>query len=145
MLLSDQLKADITAALKSGDKERAGILRFLNAQLQTKSIENRGQGKSETLSDEEVVGVFRKEVKKRRESAEMFRKGGRADLAENEEKESATIEAYLPAAASEDDIRAAVAAVRASGATEFPAIIRAVKEKLPNADGAVVARIIKEG
>ena len=143
MALLERIKSDITAALKSHDAERAGTLRFLNAQFQNRAIEKRGQGKGDELTDEEVTEVMRKEVKRRKEAIELFKQGGRADLVEKEGKEVAMIEAYLPAAPTESDIEAAVQQLRQEGLSGFPVLMKEAMKRLKGADGALVSKVVK--
>ena len=139
------LQGHVKDALKSGDAARAGVLRMMVSEIKNKEIEKRTAGGDSVLSDEEIMDVLRKEVKKRRESADLFRQGNRADLAEGEEKEIALIEGYLPAAPTEDDIRKVVSELRAQGIDQFPALMKEAMPRLKGADGAVVSRIVKEG
>jgi hypothetical protein len=144
MALLEQLKDDIKSALKSGDKERAEILRFLNAQIQNRVIEKRGQGGGETLTEDEIMEVFRKEVKKRKDAIDLFGKGGRADLAEKEEKEVVVIQEYLPAAPKEEDIRIVVQQLRQEGLSGFPVLMKEAMQRLKGADGSLVSKVVKE-
>lgn len=143
MALLEQLKEDIKTALKSGDRDRADILRLLNAQIQNRSIEKRGQGEGEVLTEEEVLEVFRKEVKKRKDAIELFGKGGRADLAEKEEKEVAVIQEYLPAAPTEEDVQVVVQQLRQEGLSGFPVLMKEAMKRLKGADGTLVSKVVK--
>ena len=100
------------------------------------------------MSDTEVEKVIAREVKKRKESAALYRANGRAELAEPEEQEAAILQEYLPEQLSEDEIRVMVEAVVADlGATmqQMGQVIGAVKAKAGNAaDSALVAKITKE-
>src|SRR3989344_2607376 len=78
MMLSERIAEEVKAAQKSGNGERLGVLRFISAQLQNRAIEKRGTGQSPQLTDADVRESLQKEAKKRREAAELFRKGGRA-------------------------------------------------------------------
>jgi len=103
----DQVRTDMTAAMKAGEKERVGALRLVLSELQ-KAAKEGGE-------DEQVV--LRRERKRRQEAAEAFRKGGREDLATGEEAEAQLIGAYLPPELSDQELQAIVAqAVRDSGA-----------------------------
>src|SRR5687768_2921305 len=105
-MLLDTIQSHVKDALKAHDAERAGVLRMLVSQIKNKEIEKRSSTSAEAsadtgkaaLTDDEIIDVLRKEAKKRRESADLFRQGNRPDLAENEEKEITVIEGYLPAA-----------------------------------------------
>ncbi len=145
MTLLEKITSDIKEALKAHDSERANTLRFLIAQTQNREIEKRSKGDANPLTDDEVIDVLRKEVKKRREAADLFRQGGNLDAAEKEEKELAIIQGYLPAAPSEDDIRKVIGELKAAGTTEFPALMKEAMARLKGAEGAQVVKIIKEG
>ena len=144
------LKACITdemkAALLGRHRFRGDVLRNLKAAILNEEV---ALGKrDEGLSDTEVEKVIAREVKKRKESAELYRANGRAELAEPEEKEAAILQEFLPKQLSEDEIRAMVeAAVADLGATmqQMGQVIGAVKAKAGNAaDGALIAKITKE-
>ena len=110
--------ADATKdAMKAQDKARLGTLRMMSAAIKNADIEARGQGK-DTATDDALLSLLRKLVKQREESAELYDKGGRAELAAQERAEIEVIRSFLPAEMSEADVRAAIAAaIAASGAT----------------------------
>lgn len=113
MSLEQSLTADIVTAMKAKDATRLTALRMLKTALTNKSIE-----KGRALEGAEELQVVSMLVKQRRDSIEQFTKGGRVDLADKEQAEIAILDAYLPAAASEDEMLAAVkAAVAETGAT----------------------------
>src|SRR3989442_2799611 len=108
MTVTDRVKADLTTAMKAGEKHRVGTLRLVLSELQMDAKEGRG----------DEVAVLRRERKRRHESARAFRDGGRADLADAEEGEAAIIETYLPAELSDDELGRIVAdAVARTGAS----------------------------
>jgi hypothetical protein len=123
------IQRDLTEALKAREELRLSTLRMVKSALKNKEIE-----KMKPLEDAEALAVLRTLVKQRRESVEQFTRGGRADLADKETKEIAIIEAYLPAAASDEDIAAAIeAAIAETGATsakQMGAVIKAAKARL---------------
>lgn len=141
MALLADIQNHVKEALKAGDSERAGTLRFVIAQVNNRQIE---KGRENILTDDEVMDVLRREVKKRREAADIYRKSGHEEEAKKEEKEILIIEGYLPAAPSEEAIRKVIAEIKASGVTDFGAIMKASRDKLKGADGALVAKIAKE-
>jgi uncharacterized protein YqeY len=113
MSLEQTLGTDIVTAMKAKDATRLTALRMLKSALTNKSIE-----KGRALEAAEELQVVSMLVKQRRDSIEQFTKGGRADLADKEQAEIAVLDAYLPAAASDEEISAAVkAAVAETGAT----------------------------
>ena len=147
MASKSQIEGDLKAALLSGDRERADVLRSLKAVILNEEV---AQGKrDEGLDDETVEKLIAKEVKKRLDSVTQYTDAGRPELAEAEKAEAAILETYLPEQLSEADIKKAVddtvAAMNASGPQMMGQVIGAVKGKLGNsADGATVARLVKE-
>ena len=123
MTLTDRLTADIVAAMKARDTARLTPLRMLKTALTNKSIE---KGRAlDAAEDLQVVGTL---VKQRRDSIEQFTSGGREDLAQKERAEIAVLDAYLPPAATEDDIAKAVdTAIAETGAASARDIGRVMK------------------
>ncbi len=140
MSLVEQVDKDLVAAMKSKEELRLSVLRMTKAALKNKQVE---LGKA--LGDAEATAVLRTLVKQRRESVEQFRKGNRNDLADKEEAEIKIVESYLPAAASDEEIDAAVgAAITETGATnakDLGKVMKAAMAKLAgkNADGKRVS------
>ena len=147
MALKAQFDIDIKAALLSGDRFTASVLRDFKAAVLNEEVAQKKR--EEGLSDEAVEKVLAREVKKRAESAAIYDGADRAELAQQERAESKVLEAYLPEQTSEADIKIAVdEAIVATGATN-PAmmgqVIGAVKSQLGNsADGGTIARLVKE-
>lgn len=113
MSLEQTLGVDIVTAMKAKDATRLTALRMLKSALTNKSIE-----KGRALEAAEELQVVSMLVKQRRDSIEQFTRGGRADLADKEQAEIAVLDAYLPAAATDEEIGAAVkVAVAETGAT----------------------------
>ncbi len=109
-MIRDDIKAALITAMKSGDKARTGTIRLIQAAIKNRDIELRtGSGGQD--DDALVTEVMQKMIKQRRESVELYRKGGREELAAIEEAEIAVIERFLPTQMSEDEAKAAVAAV----------------------------------
>src|SRR3989344_3364275 len=123
MRLVERLAADITSSLKDGKKERLETLRFVSAQLKNREIEKHGTGQGSSLTDEEVLSVFDKEAKKRREAIELYRKGNREDLAKSEASELKIIEEYLPPPFSEAELSAIIEEEISRGVSDFGALI----------------------
>src|SRR5687768_18387762 len=109
-----RLQADLNAARKSQDKAGTLLLSTVLSEIKNKKIELRRDP-----VDADVIDVLRKSIKRRRESIEMYSKGGRQDLADKEQSEAAALEKYLPAQVSEDELRAAVKAAIAGGANQI--------------------------
>ena len=145
------LKARITdemkAALLGGNRFRGDVLRNVKAAILNEEV---SLGKrDEGLSDAEVEKVLAREVKKRVESAELYRSNGRAELAEPEEQEAEILREFLPEQLSEAEIVAIVEDVVASmddvSMQKMGQVIGAVKQEVGNAaDGALIAKIVKE-
>ena len=144
MSMNDQVGADITAAMKARDASRLSALRMLKAAVMNKSVE-----KGRDLDDAEVLQVVASLVKQRRDSIEQFTNAGRTDLVEKETGELKVLQAYLPAAATPEEINAAVAeAIAETGASspkDMGKVMKAVMPKLAgkNADGKAVNEAVR--
>ena len=132
-MIRDDIKDALVAAMKSGDKDSVGTLRLAQAAIKNRDIELR-TASSKPDDDALVTEVLQKMIKQRRESADLFRKGGRDDRAEAEEAEIAVITRFLPAQLSDDEAKAAIDAIIAeTGATsmkDMGQVMAAVKAKL---------------
>lgn len=118
-MIRDSIKAAQVAAMKSGDKARLAAVRLILAKLKDKDIELRTAA---ALPDDDVLvtDVLQKMVKQRRESIAMYEQGGRPELAAAEAAEVAVIEDFLPAQLGEDEVKAAIEAIKAEvGATSI--------------------------
>ncbi len=149
MGLKEKINEDLKGAMKSRDEFTIGTLRFLLSSVQSKEIENRGKGLGETLTEEEVAEVLKKEAKKRRESFEVYTRGGRNDLADKEKQELNLITSYLPPEMSDGDLEKivdeAIAAVRPAGPQDFGKVMgEAMKRAKGTADASRVSRMIKQ-
>ena len=102
-MLRQKLQEDQIAALKSGDKDRLSVLRFIIAQVQNKEIEKKGE-----LTDEETVAVLKKVARELKESIEAFEKGGRPELVENNKKQLGIVSSYLPAEMPDEKLNAEI-------------------------------------
>lgn len=148
MSIKESILNDLKEAMKSRDADRLRVLRSLKAKLLEKEISERTGGDA-VLTDEQSVEVLMKAAKQRKESIEQFRKGGREELAENEEQELEVIESYLPKMMDDDEIRAEVRAAMektgASGMADMGKVMGMLMGKLKGkADGSAVSRIVKE-
>ena len=144
MSMNDQVGADIAAAMKARDASRLSALRMLKAAVMNKSVE-----KGRDLDDAEVLQVVASLVKQRRDSIEQFTNAGRTDLVAKESAELKVLQAYLPAAATPEEINAAVAeAIAETGASspkDMGKVMKAVMPKLAgkNADGKAVNEAVR--
>jgi uncharacterized protein len=131
-LLRDEINNSLKEAMKAKDERRVSTLRLVNSTLKNADIEARGQRK-DPLGDDGVLGVLQKMIKQRNESAELYDKGGRAELAQQEREEIAIISAYLPKQMSEDEVKAAIAEeirnTGAAGVKDMGKVIGALKGK----------------
>ena len=142
--IGDRLSAGIREAMKSGDKTRLGTLRMLATSVRNREIEL-----GHDLGEEELLEVVGREVKRRREAAEAFEGGGRAELAERERAEAEILGEFLPEQLTEDELRAvveeAVTATGAEGAKEIGKVMAYVMARHKGrADGGTVSRLAKE-
>lgn len=148
MALQDQIPNDLKAAFKGGDRFVSDVLKMLKAAILNQEI---ASGKRETgLSDEELEVLIQREVKKRREAAEIYQQSGRADLAAAEMAEAEVLQRYLPKQLTEEEIKNLIKQVLAEAKLEPIAknrgmIIGAVKKQAGStADGAIIARLVAE-
>jgi hypothetical protein len=139
MTLHERIIADAADAAKRGESVRRDALRFLLASLHNREIEKRGKGDDAALTDDDVVTVVEREVKKRREAIEFFERGDRPAQAEKEKEELVVLESYLPAALPEAELdRLVDAALRETGATTSKDVGRVVGVVMKAARGARV-------
>lgn len=118
-MLRDDINNALKEAMKARNERHVSTLRLMNAAIKDKDIEARGNGKG-PLTDEELLSVFQKMVKQRQESADLYEKGGRPELAKQEQEEIAIITSYLPKQMSEDETKAAIAeAINETGAVSM--------------------------
>jgi uncharacterized protein YqeY len=135
-----RLQSDLTAARKAQDKAQVLLLGTIIADVRNREIELKRDA-----TDDDVVDVLRRGIKKRRESIEMYDKGGRADLAKVERAEVEALGAYLPASVSDEEIRKAVVAAIDAGATNVGAVMgRVMGQFKGRADGAAINAIVRE-
>jgi uncharacterized protein YqeY len=129
MPLVDQVQTEMVAAMKARDEARLSALRMIKAALMKAKVDS-----PKPLDDAAEMAVLKSLIKQRQDAAEMFRKAGRTDQAEKEESEKAIIESYLPAAATEAEIEAAIAAAMAeTGVTslkQMGVVMKATQAKL---------------
>ncbi len=138
------IQSDLKHALKSGDKLRVSTLRLL-----LNALENERIRAGEAVDEAAFHGLVQKAIKQRKESAEQYRKGDRPELAEKEESEAEILAGYLPPAAGEEEIRAAVSDFAAAQGLSGPAAIGPImKEMLARfsgrADGSTINKIARE-
>jgi uncharacterized protein len=129
--MRERLNSELKTAMKAGEKRRVDTIRMVNAALKDKDIEARGQGK--TVSEEEILSLLQKLIKSRQESAEIYEKAGRAELAAQEREEIAIIQSFLPQPLSAAEVEAAIgAAIAETGAAslkDMGKVVGALKAK----------------
>lgn len=138
--LQSRLSSELTAARKGQDKPATLLLGSTLAEIRNRSIELKRD-----LTDEDVIDVIRRGIKKRRESIEIYEKAGRTELAATERAEVALLEKYLPAQVDPAEIRAAVRAAIAGGANNVGAVMGKVMPQFKGrADGSAINAIARE-
>jgi len=145
MSLKQRIDEDLKRAMKARAAAAVSAARLLKAAILEREIATQNQA----LPDEDVVKIVEKQVKQRRESADIFRKNGRDDLADREEKELAVLSGYLPARLSDAELdRLVDEAIAEVGATSMKQMGLAVKAALARAqgraDGKAVSELVKK-
>ena len=161
MALKEKINQDFKDAFKAKEELKVSVLRMLSSSFKNKEMEKRtklvkvGQQdetilvKDSQLLDEEALSVIGTEVKRRKDSIQQFKDGGRPELAAQEEKELAILAAYLPKQMGEDEVRKIVVdSIKESGAADAQDLGKVMKVLMPKvkgrADGGIVNRIVKE-
>jgi uncharacterized protein YqeY len=144
MTLSEQINLDLKAAMKSGDKTRLETLRLLRAHF----IELSKRGEGQTITPDEELSVLTAAIKKRKEAIEIYEKGGRQDLVQQERSELDIISSYLPKQLSQDEAAQFIdRIIRETGAAspkDFGKVMPlAMKELKGKIDGKVVQELVK--
>jgi uncharacterized protein YqeY len=139
MTVTEQVRADMTAAMKAGERDRVGALRLVLSELQ----------RAEKDGGADELAVLRRERKRRIEAATQFREGGRPELADQEAAEAKLIEAYLPAELEDSEldtlVAAAIAETGASGPRDMGAVMKVVMTKAGGrADGKRTSARVRE-
>jgi len=135
-----RLQHDLNTARKAQDKGRVTLLGTIISEIKNREIELKRD-----LTDDDVIDVIRRGVKKRRESIEMYDKGARADLAATERNEVEALGTYLPASVSDDEIRTAVRVAIDGGATNVGAVMGKVMSQFKGrAEGGTINAIVRE-
>lgn len=149
MSLKDRLSEDLKSAMRAASSDpdqriRVSTIRFLNAEIKNAEITKKSQ-----LTDEEIVEIIQRQIKRRRESVEQYRKGNREDLAEKEESEAKILAGYLPKQLTDDEIRElAKRAIKDTGAASIKEMGKVMSKLMPEirgrADGKRVNEIVSE-
>jgi uncharacterized protein len=135
-----RLQGDLNSTRKSQDKAGVLLLGTVLSEVKNKKIELKRDP-----TDADVIDVLRKSIKRRRESVEMYTKGNRQGLADKESSEATALEKYLPAQVSDEELRAAVRAAIAGGATQIGAVMGKVLPQFKGrAEGGTINAIARE-
>jgi uncharacterized protein YqeY len=141
----EKIQSQLADAMRSKDSLRLSVLRMMKSAIHLRAVE-----KMKPLEESEIAAVLNTLVKQRKDSAEQFRSGGREEMARKEEAEILVIEEFLPAAASDDEIRLAVTeAINETGAAsikDMGKVMKATMARLAGktVDGAGVSQLVKE-
>ncbi len=150
MSIADQVNQDTVAAMKAREADKLSVLRMVKTAIKNKEIEKR-----EPLTDTETLQILTTLIKQRRESIDQFTRGNRPELAAKEAAEIPIIEAYMPKAVGEEELRAIVGAAIAElsinggrpGVKEMGTVMKAVQAKLAasgvRAEGRQVSELVK--
>jgi len=139
-MLAERIRDDLNAARRGRDKLRTTVLTTMLSEIRNREIEVQHE-----LTDDEVVEVVNRQIKRRREAAEQMRAGAREELAEKEEQEAELLKTYLPQQLSEEEARAIVRDAVAAGAKDVGSVMKAVMPKLKGRfDGKETNRLVRE-
>jgi uncharacterized protein YqeY len=140
MSLKDRIRDDLNAARRERDKNRTTLLTMTISEIKNKEIEVQHE-----LSNQEIVDVVQKAIKRRREASEQMRAGNRLDLAGKEDAEAALLAAYLPPQMTEEEVRALIREAISGGATTMGAVMGKISGRIKGLfDGKEANRIVKE-
>jgi uncharacterized protein YqeY len=138
-MIREEIHQQMIQAMRQKNQAELETLRYLWSEIKNQEIDNHHE-----LSDEEVVQVVKREVKRRREAIEQFRAGGRVDLVSDEQDKLKIIERYLPQQLSRDQIEQIVDEVLQGSQSDFGNVMKQVMEKAQGqADGKLVAEVVR--
>ena len=140
MSIREQILADIKEAMKAKDEFKRDTLRTLNAALKQVEVDQRIE-----MTDEVVLPLLQKEIKKRADSVELYRKGAREDLAKKEQSEIELIKAYLPAQLSDDELKEKIKSIIEKVGKNLGAVMKTAKDEIgASAEAKRISMIAKE-
>ena len=147
--LRERIEDELKLAIRSQDRRRMATLRLIAAAIKDRDIQARGTGRDDTPTEADLQALLMKMIKQRRESAEMYEKGGRPDLAAQEREEIAIIEEFLPRQMTDEEIAAAVdetiAETGAESLKDIGRVMGALKGKYAGRmDMGRASRLVKE-
>jgi uncharacterized protein YqeY len=146
-MLKDKIQEDLKQAMIARDEFKLSTIRMLKSAIQYYEIQKGGAGYE--AADEDVTEVIGREVKKRNEAIELYKQGGRQELADKEQKELEVLKSYLPEQMSEDEIRKLVSeTISSTGASSMQDMGRVMGTLMPKvkgkADAGLVSNIVRE-
>lgn len=146
-MLKQKVQDDLKQAMIAKDEIKLSVIRMLKSAIQYHEIQKGGAGYEAT--DEDVIEVIGREIKKRNEAIEMYRKGGREELAQKEEKELEILKTYLPKQMSEDEVRKlvqeAISSTNASSIQDMGKVMGTLMPKVKGkTDATLVSNIVRE-
>ena len=146
-MLLEKLNEDYKEAVRNKDEIKRNTINLLLSALKYRQIELRASGKD--LTDEEIIGVISKEIKKRKEAIELYEKGNRQDLAEKEKRELEILESYMPKQLSEEELLKIIdETIKSVGASSPSDVGKVMKELMPKvkgkADGSLVKSLVEK-
>jgi hypothetical protein len=140
MGLKEKLERDVVLALKARETEKVGTLRMV-----VSAIKNEAIAKRKELTEEEILTVVAREIKKRKESAEAYKNGGRNDLSEAESAEAGLLQQYLPEPLSESELEQLVRdAIQATGAESIKDMGKVISHVMAKAQGKAEGKVVSE-
>lgn len=142
--MKEKLKSDLKEAQKSRDSLKTDTLRLLFSEIKNKEIDLRRE-----LGDEEIISILTTQIKKRKEAAALYEKGGRKDLHEKEAAEAGFLETYLPEQVGEEELRKRIEEIIAEVGAQSPGDLgKVMKAVIPEfkgkADGSVIKNLVSE-
>ncbi len=146
-MLKDKIQENLADAMRSKDEEKLSVIRMLKSAIQYHEIQKGGAGY--TATDEDVIEVVGREIKKRRESIELYEKGQRQELADKEKRELVILQEYLPEQMSEAELTKLIEeAISETGATTISDMGKVMGALMPKtkgkADGQLVSKLVRE-
>ncbi|NCV72414.1 MAG: GatB/YqeY domain-containing protein [Burkholderiaceae bacterium] len=143
MTLKEQITEDMKSAMRAKEAERLGTIRLLLAAIKQREVDERI-----TVDDAGIIAIIEKLIKQRKDSIEQFQKAGRTDLVDQESKELAILQAYMPAQLSAAEVQAAIqktiSSLGAAGPQDMGKVIGALKAQLAGkADMGMVSGLVK--
>lgn len=143
-MLLESIKSDMLASLKRGEHRRVDTLRFLISAVRNAAIAKYGAAGESAMTDDDVLDIIKKQVKQHKESVEAFEGAGRNELAAKEREELDILSSFLPAEISDDELKAILSPIAATGQQNFGLLMRSAMAAVAGkADGARVSAMLR--